>query len=129
MEPFINWKINFANTRKRLRTTTARPARKSPPRKRSAKKKISEFFHALSLGRFIPAGPAWADFASRGLAKQPYREVARALAQQSGGRYYGGRQKGTIKAMKFSDFVSAGAIRANLRADDKQSAVREMVDA
>ena len=31
--------------------------------------------------------------------------------------------------MKFSDFVSAGAIRANLHADDKQSAIHEMVDA
>ena len=31
--------------------------------------------------------------------------------------------------MKFSDFVSAGAIRANLHADDKQSANHEMVDA
>jgi len=31
--------------------------------------------------------------------------------------------------MKFSDFVSAGAIRANLSADDKQSAIHEMVGA
>ena len=63
------------------------------------------------------------------LAKQPRREASPLPAQEPGGRYDGGRQKGTIKAMKFSDFVSAGAIRANLHADDKQSAIHEMVDA
>ena len=31
--------------------------------------------------------------------------------------------------MKFSDFVSGGAIRAELKADDKEGVIREMVDA
>ena len=109
---FIKWNTNFANTRKRFRTITARPAGRSRPRQPRAKK--SSELLCRGSGSGAPASRAGGLNRLVPLAAKPPRcepcYLADAAPRRSGLAMVGRKEQSA--AMKFSDFVSAGAIRA-----------------